>query len=413
VVKHSVLVVVSGSRSSSLSAGWFRRLCLALPVLLLVALAAACGGGGGGDDGEGGTPEDDAEPDDGDDTDAPDDGDDADDGEDDGDGFDQVPLIEGLTTLCGAGIIGNQDGDRDTALFNNPVNLVISDGDLIVADFDNNLIRRVTPEGDVTTISQMPEAAMFVRPFGLALAGDTVFIQTDGNSLGQPGPPGGALWRMPVEGGVPDLVRDNVGRARGLLLLSDGRLVLTDRQAHVVQVYDPESGVLAPLAGQLNTAGFAEGQGAAAQFNEPYDLVLLSDGTLLVADLGNHRLRRIDLEGNVSTFAGNGTAGSDDGPLETATFNGPKGLTQAEDGTLYVTDTGSFLVRRISPEGEVTTIAGNGEPGWADDEDPLAGQLYGIEGLDLGHDGYLYIADGTVGEEGLPYHRIRRLTLAE
>jgi sugar lactone lactonase YvrE len=411
VVKHSVLVVVPGSRSSSLSAGWLRRLCLALPILLLVALAA-CGGGGGGDDGEGGTTDDDGEPDGADDdADSPDDGDDTDDGDGDG-GFDQVPLIEGLTTLCGADIVGNQDGDRDTALFNNPVNLVISDDNLIVADFDNGLIRRVTPEGEVTTISEAPAAAVFVRPFGLALAGDTLFIQTDGNSLGQAGPPGGALWRMPIEGGMPDLVRDNVGRTRGVVLLSDGRVVLSDHQAHVVQVYDPASGVLELLAGQLNTAGFADGQGAAAQFNEPYDVLVLPDGTLLVADLLNHRLRRIDLEGNVTTFAGTGTAGTDDGPVAEATFNGPKALAQDADGTLYVTDTLGFVVRRISPEGEVTTIAGNGEPGWADDEDPLAGQLYGIEGLDVGHDGYLYIADGTVGEE-LPYHRIRRLTLDE
>ena len=415
MVNHFV-VDVAGSASSSRVESRLRPLFVLLSLLLGLALAACGGGGGGGDDGDGtvdgGT---DDSTDDGTD-DGADDG--ADDGTDDGEpdsgpDFEQVPLIEGLTTLAGAGIIGNYDGDRDTALFNNPVNLVMTDdGDMIVADFDNGLVRRLTPAGDVTTISQQPEGMTFVRPFGLAIDGDDLYVQTDGNSLGQPGPPGGALWRMPLAGGAPELVRDNIGRCRGVVLLADGRLVLTDHQAHVIQLFDPTSGALTPLAGTPDTAGFADGVGAAAQFDQPYDVIVLDEDSVLLADYGNQRLRQVDLDGTVTTFAGTGAAGSDDGTLDTATFHSPQGLARDSVGTIYVTDTGSHIVRRIVVN-QVTTIAGDNTAGWKDDADPLVGQLFAIEGLDVAEaTGYLYVADGTRGEEA-PYHRIRRVTLPE
>jgi len=406
---QSVVRAIGSPSSSSKPLFWL------LSLLLSLGLAACGGGGGGGDGADDGT-------DDGTNDDGTDDGTDGtDDGTDDGttpDGgieFEQVPLIEGLTTLAGVGIPAAQDGDRDHALFNNPVNLVItSDGDLIVADFGNSLIRRVTPAGVVSTISETPAEGMFVRPFGMALVGDTLYVETDGNSLGQPGPPGGALWSMPATGGAPVLVRDNIGRSRGLAALPDGRIAIADYQAHEISLFDPSSGGLAVLAGMHNTPGYLDAQGAGALFDEPYHIVVLPDDTLLVADLQNHCLRQVDLAGNVTTYAGaGGVPGHVEGPLATARFNLPQGLTMDAAGNLYVTDLGNYRVRRISPEGEVSTIAGNGTAGYLDDADPLAGQLFGLEGVDVGADGYLYIADGTRGDDKTnpPYHRIRRLTL--
>ncbi len=391
----SLNVLGSSSRS-----GWSR-----FSIGLAAALGlAACGGGGGSGDGTDDGADDgtgpDAGPDDG--------GDDGGDSPDGGPTFEQVPLIEGLTTLAGAGIPGSQDGDRDRALFNNPVNVEVDDdGSLIVADFDNSLVRRVTPAGDVSTLSVPPLEGMFVRPFGLAISGDTLYVQTDGNSLGQQG---GAIWRMPVAGGEPELLRDNAGRCRGMVALSDGRLALTDFQAHVIQLFDPSSGTLTLLAGGMNAPGYRDGHATEASFDEPYDVVERDDGTLLVADFSNNRIRIVTLEGDVTTYAGTDTQGRDDGPLATATFYQPQGLAFDSAGNLYVTDTGNYLIRRITPAGEVSTVAGNASAGWADSEDPRMGQLFGIEGIDAGSDGYLYIADGTRGETN-PHHRIRRLTL--
>lgn len=405
MVSHPVALSPNSSLNSPLSS-WPRLLRVFLGVGLAFALSACGSGGGSGgdvDDGDG-------------------DGASDDDGADGGgppppsDGgivIEQVPLIEGLTTLAGVGIAGVQDGDRNNALFNNPVNLVMTpDGDFIVADFDNSLIRRVTPAGDVATINLEPTTGVFRRPFGLFISDDTLYIQTDGNSLGRPTDMGaGALWRMPLDGGSPELVRDVPGRSRGMVELPDGRIAMAFYQQHTVQIWDPISNTLtADFAGMNNTPAFADAQSTAARFNAPYDMIVLDDGSLLVSDFSNHRLRRVDMQGNVTTFAGTGVAGRDDGPLATATFNAPQGLAKDAAGNIYVTDTGSYLVRRISPDGQVTTIAGNGSAGYTDSEDPLAGQLYGVEGIDVGNDGYLYIADGTRGEP-LPYHRIRRLTL--
>ena len=381
--------------------------CFAIAGLVLAL--AACGGGGGGGGGDDGA--DDGE-DDGADVDASP-------GDDDGGGgpdatvIEQVPLIEGLGTLAGVDIPGAQDGDRNAALFNNPVNLVVApDGNLIVADFDNDLIRRVTPAGEVTTLNTEPTAGVFRRPFGLFVSGDQLYIQTDGNSLGQASPMGGgALWRMALAGGPPELARDLPGRCRGMALLPDGRVAMAFYQQHVVEIWNPSDNTLTEdFAGLFGTSGMIDAHSTNARFSEPYDLIALEDGSLIVSDFANHRLRQIDVDGNVTTFAGTGSPGSGDGALLSATFNNPQGLAMDADGTIYVTDTGGYVVRRISTDGQVTTIAGDGTAGYLDSETPLTGKLYGVEGLDVGTDGYLYIADGTRGEAA-PYHRIRRVTL--
>jgi sugar lactone lactonase YvrE len=366
-------------------------------LFLCTALGAlACGGGGdssSSDDGGG---------DGGDDVGG--DGSGADGG---GNTFDQPPLTDGVATLAGWSTPGNVDGPRNQALFDNPVNLVVTgDGDVLVADFGNSEIRKVTPEGDVSTISQPPGDGMFVRPFGLALAGDTLYVQTDGNSLGQPG---GALWRMSASGSAPELLRDNVGKARGIAALPDGRLALADYTAHVLRIFSPSNGTLTLLAGSQGQAGMVNGTGAEARFNEPYDLVVV-DGDLLVSDFGNNRIRRVTLDGVVTTYAGSGTPGMSNGSLGDAAFNAPQGLALRGDGTLFVTDTGNFTVRAITGD-QVGQLAGDGSPGYRDSEDPMEAQIYGLEGVDIDPTGsFLYIADGNRGEDG-PYHRVRRCTL--
>jgi DNA-binding beta-propeller fold protein YncE len=396
---------VNSDSNSDMLIHFSSRMQRSLLVAGLALALAACGGGGGDDDADDGA-------DGGDDVDASP-------GDDDGGStpdamvIEQVPLIEGLATLAGVNIPGLQDGDRNTALFNNPVNVVVApDGNLIVADFDNSLIRRVTPAGDVTTLNTEPAAGVFRRPFGLFVSGDSLYIQTDGNSLGQTSEMGGAaLWRMALAGGPPELARDLPGRCRGMAEMPDGRVAMAFYQQHVVQIWDPTNNTLTEnFAGMFGMAGMIDAQSVNARFSEPYDVLALEDGSLLVTDFANHRLRQIDIAGNVTTFAGTGSPGSADGALLSATFNFPQGLAVDAVGNIYVTDTGGYVIRRISPDGQVTTIAGNGTAGYLDSESPLSGQLYGIEGLDAGDDGYLYIADGTRGED-LPYHRLRRLTL--
>ena len=112
------------------------------------------------------------------------------------------------------------------------------------------------------------------------------------------------------------------------------------------------------LAGTYGVATTQNGKGTGATFNVPWDLVVDSDGALIVTDWGDHSLRRVAMDGTVTTYAGTpGVAGNADGPLATATFNLPKGLTKDASGAIYVTDSGNHTIRKIA-NGMVTTIAG-------------------------------------------------------
>ena len=119
------------------------------------------------------------------------------------------------------------------------------------------------------------------------------------------------------------------------------------------------------------------------------DVALDSAGVLYVADSGNHRIRVI-ASGQVSTLAGDGTAGLLDGPAPGARFNGPVGLAQSADGTLYVADSGNHCIRVISG-GKVTTVAGDGTAGYLDG--PAAGARFNAPAALALEGGDIYVAD--------------------
>lgn len=299
------------------------------------------------------------------------------------------------------------DGPVATASFHNPANVVAApDGTVFVADFDNHRIRKISTSGIVSTLVNQ---AGFVRPFGLALSGDSLFIQTDGNSSGVINSSAGAIWRLTLSTNTLALLGENLGRPRGLVVLSSGQLLTADIAQQVLRLFNPATGVMTPLAGEAGTAAFANGTGAAARFNRPYGMAVMGDGSILVADAANHRIRRVRLTGEVATFAGTGAAGSLDGPAASATFTDPQDVAVAPDGTIYVADTGSRKVRMIRG-GMVSTVAGDGVRGFRDG-DLLTSRFWGLEGLDLLPDGSLIVSDGTGGEDGEPYNRVRRLAV--
>lgn len=313
-------------------------------------------------------------------------------------------LGPGLSTLIGDDAPGFVNGPREVALVNNPVNVVMGpNGSLFVADFDNGVVRQVTPEGVTTTLI---EQAGFSRPFGMAVTpSGTLFVQTDRNSTGAAT---GALWKVAPGGSVASLELDNAGRVRGIASLSDGRLILANVFTHTLRIYNPATGSDSPLAGQSNTPGYANGTGEAARFNAPLDIVIGSGNQIFVADSQNHRIRRVTLGGAVTTIAGSGTQGSTNGTMLSASFDTPVGL--ALDGdTIFVSEFGSGKIRKAAA-GSVTTIAGS-TPGFADHSDPMLARLSVSEGLAF-EAPYLYIADGNGGTDA-PFHRVRRLDLSD
>lgn len=149
-------------------------------------------------------------------------------------------------------------------------------------------------------------------------------------------------------------------------------------------------GVSTTLAGAVE--GYAEGLGKAASFNTPSGLAVDWAGNLYVADTGNNAIRKITPDGKVSTLAGDGLAGDRDGRGAAARFNGPIGVAVDGDGVVYVTDTYNDRIRRIAPNGDVTTIAGGSRAGKADG--PAAQALFDLPtGLAVAANGDLYIAD--------------------
>ena len=321
---------------------------------------------------------------------------------------DAAPLGDGAATLAGAGDPGLLDGSRAAARFENPVNVEIDPDtlDVFVADFGNGAIRRVAPDGTTSTVTYSEDDTFF-RPFGLALAGDgTLYVQTDGNSTGGSG---GAVWAVNPADGSREVVLDN-DRPRGLAVLGDGRVVLSDFVDHTISILDPESGEVTLLAGAIGQPGLTDGTGGDARFDTPYDVAVDANGDLIVADAGNHVLRKVTLDGVVTTFAGDGTAATTDGALADASFNEPRGLAVDDAGTIYAACVGGHVIRSVSG-GQVTTVAGSGVQGHADDPDPLQAQFFGLEGVTVTPDGgTIYAADGNLGGPE-PYHRVRRVIL--
>ncbi len=112
--------------------------------------------------------------------------------------------------------------------------------------------------------------------------------------------------------------------------------------------------------------GFADGMGAHAAFNTPSGIALDRHGNLYVADTGNHAIRKVTPQGQVTTLAGNGSPGFADGPAAQARFDGPMGVAVDADGRVYVADTWNDRIRVIEPDGRVRTLAGGERPGWQD-----------------------------------------------
>ena len=323
------------------------------------------------------------------------------------------PFKHGVSTLDGFGDHGLVDGDRNTAMFSNPVNTALGpDGNIYIADFDNGAIRRADPAGNVTTVYT---ATNFVRPFGLAFGADgTLYVSTDNDDTGAHDLMTGTVWKLDVTAKTASVVVRGIGRARGLAVLPDGRLVMTDFLHHTIRTLDPSNGNITLIAGAQDVPGFMDGGASIARFNAPYGVVVIPGPKLIVADYENQRLREVALDGTTSTIAGNGTAGYMDGAALSAQLHHPESLAIDGSGTIYIGDIDNWRVRRLDATfTTVDTLAGDGTAGYMDSDDRLTAELYGLEGMVATTDGKtLYVADGDRGEPGLPYHRVRVVTVS-
>ena len=189
---------------------------------------------------------------------------------------------------------------------------------------------------------------------------------------------------------------DGTGRAasfadvRGIAAGADGTLYVADGSAANLRRITPD-GMVTTLAGS-GLPGSADSTGAAASFASPSGLVMDKQGTLFMADFGNHRIRKITPGSSVSTLSGTGQPGTAGGPAAAATFNRPSHMAADDAGQLFVYDVGSRSIRTISPAGIVSTLAGGteGEPA---DGKGAAAVFNSVGGMAVGPDGVLYVSD--------------------
>jgi len=198
----------------------------------------------------------------------------------------------------------------------------------------------------------------------------------------------------------------------GIAVTADGIVYVADAgENNRIRKIAPDRTVTTFAGG---SEGFADGTAAAASFNTPSGLALSKDGTLFVADTGNNRIRKITPEGHVSTIAGDGTAGYADGPAAQAKFNGPIGIAVDPRGNIFVADTYNDRIRLITTDGQVSTVAGQGTPGYADGDRNVA--LFDSPcGIITANDGSLIVAD--TGNDRLrkvtPEGNVTTLTITE
>jgi len=295
-------------------------------------------------------------------------------------------------TLAGSPpLSGSQDGLGSAARFYIPIGIAAdSTGQLFVAEMGNETIRKVAPDGTVTAFVGSARqsgdadgtgpAARFRYPMGVALdgAGNLLVCESYGARIRKVSPIGvvttlaGAFPGGGSTDGPGTVARFN--GPNGIAVDPAGNAYVSDRQNFTIRKITP-AGVVSTLAGTAGQSGFSDGSGAAARFAEPTGIALDSAGNVLVADRGNHTLRRITPDGTVSTLAGSpGQAGSTDGTGSAARFNGPYALTlDPVSGNLLVGDSGNSTIRVVTPAGVVTTLAG--QPGM---QGILLGALPGV-----------------------------------
>ena len=187
-------------------------------------------------------------------------------------------------------------------------------------------------------------------------------------------------------------------------------MFFVDMQNHVLQRIDAKTKILSTVAGN-GSAGFSGdgGPAAKAQFKQPHSLAFGPDGALLVCDIGNNRIRRIDLKtGTIDTYAGTGERKPtpDGAPLAGTPINEPRALDLDPQGNLYLATRGGNTVYRIDPKaGKIYHLAGTGQSGYTGDGGPAKeAKLSGPKGISWSRDGGVYIADTES-------HTIRRIDL--
>ncbi|MEW5852610.1 MAG: NHL repeat-containing protein [Myxococcota bacterium] len=308
-----------------------------------------------------------------------------------------------VTTLAGNDAEGSSDGQGNSARFSLPGGVAVGPSDVIyVADTANNRIRKVTLAGMVTTFAGSGAGtangtgaeARFHSPFGLGVGPDgTVYVADTANQRIRKITPAAEVTTL--AGSVRGF--NNGPGAEALFALpssaavdSRGRVIVADTDNAKIRSIDAD-GVVGTAAG--STAGHADGSAPTARFNAPGGVAADGAGNIYIADTDNHLIRKLAANGQVSTLAGSGEPGSCDGVGAEAAFRFPRGVAVDADGNVYVADTLNHLIRKITPDGTVSTVAGATAQSGTSDGTGAGARFDSPEGVAVLSTGDLVVAD--------------------
>ena len=257
----------------------------------------------------------------------------------------------GTVSIIAGGEKGFADGVGANAKFSQPAGIDIdASGNLYVADWANYKVRKVTPDGTVTTFpGRIPSWA----------------------------DPSGPNTDFDIPGDVA--------------IDASGNLFVAEERGNAISKIAP-NGTVTLVAGG-GASGTADGTGTGAQFYWPMSIEVDETGNLIVADAQNNRIRKVISSGVVTTLAGSVPAYLD-GPGTTAKFNMPTSVIKDLQGNFLITDYFNYRVRKMTPDGVVTTFAGNGQQG-ATDGDLLTANIYWPTDITINSKGNIYLCDGN------------------
>jgi sugar lactone lactonase YvrE len=304
-----------------------------------------------------------------------------------------------VTTLAGSGSSGSNDGPAASATFTTPQWLSVKTDNqgattVYVTDRDIHKVRKISPAGIVSTTAGTGSAGFADGPAGTATFDfPTGIVATNFGELYVADANNDRIRLLGTGGGYTStfvgapLMENPTGVAEdasgNAYIAESGNNRILKRSAN---------GQLLPFAG-TGIAGSNDGTGATATFSNPRGVAVANNGDIFVADSGNNKIRKISPTGVVSTVAGTGTTGALDGPAGSATFNNPYSLDLDGSGAIYVADTNNNRVRKITTAGVVSTFAGTGSPGSVDG--PAANATFNVPfGLAVDRfSGVVYVTD--------------------
>jgi NHL repeat len=240
----------------------------------------------------------------------------------------------------------------------------VSSNSYLIADTDNNRIRQVMPNGNILTVAG-----------------------SDPGSFGDGGPA--------IDAGID--------HPEGVTTLPGGGYLIADTNNHEIRRVGPD-GIITTFAGTDQGLAGDGGPATAARLSLPSDTTVMPDGSVLIADTGNDRIRKVTPNGIITTFAGTTRGFSGDGgPATSAQLNQPRDIAVASDGSVLIADTGNNRIRRVAPNGLISTVAGT-TLGFGGDGDPARGARLDAPSsiVALAHGGFI-VADSA-------NNRVRRIT---